>query len=417
LVSPRRILITGVSSPSGGRLAQLLERSPQVQAIIGVDRIDPRHELERTEFVRVDTDPTLLRRILGAAAIDTVIDTRLVVDPQLVPRDRAREINIDGTHRLLAACGSPGSPVRRLVFSSSAHCYGAHQNDPAFFTESMVRQTRPHTAIERDVLDAEAAVGQFTAAHPEATVTVVRFADAIGGELRSSHLTLLNLPVVPAILGFDPRFQFIHHDDFIAVLAHAALNDLPGVYNAAGDGVLAFSEVASLLGKPLLPVLPPWGTLFAATTLRRLGVPAPVEMLRQLRFGRGLDNRRLKASGFSYRYTTREAVLKLRAQQRLRPLLGSGGSSYRYEREVEEFLRRSPSVQPPVPSGGQSDQPPADGDSYDGLSEDELIGIISSLETGALRRLREYEAAHRRRQRVLQAFDHCLERRAAQRPG
>ena len=38
------------------------------------------------------------------------------------------------------------------------------------------------------------------------------------------------------------------------------------------DGVLALSEIASLLGKPLLPVLPPWGTVFAAAQLRRLGL-------------------------------------------------------------------------------------------------------------------------------------------------
>src|SRR5204863_7356716 len=78
--------------------------------------------------------------------------------------------------------------------------------------------------------------------------------------------------------------------------------------------------------------------------LRRLGVRVPLEMVRQLRHGRGLDNRRLKAAGYRYKYTSREVVLKLRAHQRLRPLLRSGGGSYRYEREVEEFLRWSPSV-------------------------------------------------------------------------
>ena len=176
------------------------------------------------------------------------------------------------------------------------------------------------------------------------TVTILRVADAIGGELRGSLLTLLNLPVVPAILGFDPRCQFIHRDDAVGVLAHAARHDLPGVYNASADGVLALSEVASLLGKPMVPVLPPWGTMFAAAQLRRLRLRVPLEMLGQLRFGRGVDNRRLKASGYVYMYTTREAVLKLRAHQRLRPLLRSGGEPYRYEREVEEFLRWSPSV-------------------------------------------------------------------------
>ncbi len=340
----RRILITGLSSHWGGRLAQELERDAAVEAIVGVDTSDPQHELQRTEFVRVGTDDAVLRRIVKAAAIDTVLDTRLIPDPLLTGVGHAHQVNVLGTRSVLAACSGTDSPVRKLVFKSSAHYYGAEPNDPAFFSEDMTRGHPPRTAIERDVVDAELAVAAFARDNPDATVTVLRFAAAVGGGLRSAHLGVLGLPVVPAILGFDPRCQFIHEDDVIAILIHAVRHDLPGEFNAAADGVLALSEVVSLLGKPLLPVLPPWGTVFAATQLRRLGLRIPVEMLRDLRFGRGLDNRKLKATGYSYRYTTREAVQKLRAGQRLRPLLRSGSESYRYEREVEEFLRWSPSV-------------------------------------------------------------------------
>ena len=66
------------------------------------------------------------------------------------------------------------------------------------------------------------------------------------------------------ILGFDPRYQFVHEDDVVHALEHAVKGRLPGVYNVAGDGVLALSEVAGLLGKPYAPILPPWGTGLAA---------------------------------------------------------------------------------------------------------------------------------------------------------
>jgi UDP-glucose 4-epimerase len=144
---------------------------------------------------------------------------------------------------------------------------------------------------------------------------------------------------VPGILGFDPRYQFIHEDDIVAALEYAVTADLPGIYNAAPDGVLALSEVASLLGKPFLPLLPPWGTSIAAHALR-----IPAEVRQQLRYGRGLDNRRLKQSGFRFSLTTRETVQAFAAALRLRPLRESGDAPYRYEREVEEFLRWSPHV-------------------------------------------------------------------------
>jgi hypothetical protein len=73
-------------------------------------------------------------------------------------------------------------------------------------------------------------------------------------------------------------------------------------------------------------------------------VNIPPEALNQLRFGRGLDNRRFKATGFVYGYTSREAAIKLGEHLRLHPLLRGAQEPYRYEREVEDFLRWSPHV-------------------------------------------------------------------------
>jgi UDP-glucose 4-epimerase len=270
-MSGRRVLITGLSTYWGGRLAQALERDPGVDVIVGVSPEDPTCELGRTEYVRVGTQHALLRRIVRAAEIDTVVDTRLIADSAMAPARAAHENNVIGTMNVLAACGGADSPVRRVVFKSSAHYYGSERDDPAFFTEDMERPHPPRTAVERDVVEAERAVRAFAERNPEVTVCVLRFVNALGPDLRTSHTALLSLPAVPCILGFDPRYQFIHEDDIHGVLEHASLADLPGVYNAAGDGVLALSEVASLLGKPLAPVLPPWGTGLAARALRPLG--------------------------------------------------------------------------------------------------------------------------------------------------
>ena len=120
----RRILITGLSSDLGGRLAQALERIAGLEAIVGVDTGDPRHELDRTEFVRVDTEHARIRRIVTAAAIDTVIDTRLIPDPLSAGLKHAHEVNVAGTNNILAACAGSDSPVRKFVFKSSAHYYG-----------------------------------------------------------------------------------------------------------------------------------------------------------------------------------------------------------------------------------------------------------------------------------------------------
>jgi UDP-glucose 4-epimerase len=339
-----RVLVTGLSSFWGGRLAQALERDPEVEVIIGVSPEDPTCELERTEYVRVGTQHALLRRIVQAAQIDTVVDSRLIVDSASASARAAHEVNVIGTMNIVAACSGPDSPVRKFVFKSTARYYGCEQDDPAFFTERMQRPHPARTQLERDIVEAEQAVGSFAQRNPEVTVTTLRFVNGLGPDLRTSHTALLSLPVVPSILGFDPRYQFIHEDDIVGVLEHAVRHDLPGVYNAAGDGVLVLSEVASLLGKPLAPVLPPWGTSLALGALRALGLHVPPEMTAQLRFGRGVDNRKLKAAGAPLRHTTRETLQAFAEHLRVAAIKRDDGEPYRYEREVEEFLRYSPSV-------------------------------------------------------------------------
>jgi UDP-glucose 4-epimerase len=432
----RRVLITGLSTYWGGRLAQSLEQDPSIETVIGVDRRPPKVELERTEWVEVADTHSLIRRIVQGAEIDTVVDTRLVVDSVVTSPRRAHENNIIGTMNVLAACSGPDSCVKKFVFKSSAHYYGCEQDDPAYFTEEMRRPHAPRTALERDIVEAEASVKEFADKHPDTTVTVLRFANGLGPSLNTSHMRYLGLPVVPTILGFDPRYQFIHSDDMAGVLEHAVRHELPGIYNAGADGVLALTEVADLLGKQWVPLLPPWGTGLAAAGLRRAGVRIPPEMLAQLRFGRAIDNRRLKATGYRYAFTTRETLMKLREHQRVAPLLGRpGGEGYRYEREVEEFLRRSPSVlrndrpAEPVknvtpggrrpakparsPKAAKPRRPPAapvGGPDYDDLEAEEVIALLRSLQEPDLTALRRYEAGRAGRESVLSAIDSLLKR-------
>jgi UDP-glucose 4-epimerase len=467
-VTSRRILITGLSTFWGGRLAQALEAMPEVETVVGVDRRPPKLELTRTEFVRVSDSHSLIRRIVHGAEIDTVVDTRLVVDSIITTPRLAHENNVIGTMNVLAACEGD-SPVRKVVFRSSTHVYGAEQDDPAFFTEDMRRPHPPRTALERGIVDAERSVEDFAARHPETVVTSLRFAQGLGPSLRTSVTELFGLPVVPMILGFDPRVQFIHEDDIVGCLEHAVRHELPGAYNCAGDGVLALSEAISLLGKTPAPVLPPWGTGLAVGALARIGLARiPPELLNLLRFGRGVDNRKIKAAGYRFRYTTRETVLKLGEHQRLAPYAETTAPAYRYEEEVEEFLRWSPSVRrhpdehrgvggrptprqlaelsrviaaledegqvnvapgggpptatagappppepPAAPAAAGPRTPPAPPEPrFADLTARELIDLLPSLERPDLEALRAYEHEHAGRRTVLAAIDALLARKA-----
>jgi UDP-glucose 4-epimerase len=340
----KRVLITGLGTFWGGRVAQALEKDPAVEVIIGLDTVEPRIELERTEFVRADQNYSILARIVRATQVDTILHTFLVVDSTRMTGRALHEVNVIGTMNLLAAAGAPDSSVRQLVVKSSTLVYGSSDKDPTWFREETPRTSAPRTRVERSLLEVEDYLRDFAEDNPHVVVSLLRFSNVLGTDIITPISKALQLPATPCILGFDPLIQFVEEDDVVRSIEFVMDNQVPGIFNVTGDGRLPWSEVAAICGKRTWP-LPPYGTGLAASMLDMARVTElPPEMLDLLRYGRGVDNRRLKKAGFAYRYTSAGAVENFAEASRLRRTVGNGRPSYKYERDVEAFFRHSPAV-------------------------------------------------------------------------
>ncbi|MHB8671291.1 MAG: NAD-dependent epimerase/dehydratase family protein, partial [Acidimicrobiales bacterium] len=290
----RRVLVTGLSTFWGGRVAQALERNPEVEVIVGLDTDEPRVELERTEYVRADQSYSILARIVKATQVDTILHTFLVVDSTRMSGRKMHEINVIGTMNLLAAAGAQGSPVRHIVVKSSTLVYGSSYEDPVWFRENTPRAQPPSTRVERSLCEVEGYLRDFAEDNPHVLVTLLRFCNVLGTDIITPLSQALQLPLVPCIFGFDPLMQFVEEDDVVRSIEYVMQNQVPGIYNVAGDGRLPWSEVANICGKRTVP-MPPLLTQLAAEPVSRLArVELPAEVLGLLRYGRGGDNRRLK---------------------------------------------------------------------------------------------------------------------------
>jgi UDP-glucose 4-epimerase len=339
-----RVLVTGLGTFWGSHLAQQLENIPDVEMIVGLDTEPPRLPLERTEFVRADSNYSILDRIVRATQVDTILHTHLIVDSTELPGRALHEINVIGTMNLLAAAGAAGSPVRKVIVKSSALTYGANFRDPYFFRETMARTRAPRTRVERSLLEAASFVRDFAIDNPHVTVTKLRFSNVLGDDVTTPFSKALRLPIVPEIFGFDPRLQFTHESDVTGALVFSTLNDVPGVFNVAGDGSLPWSEVCAIVGRRRIP-LPPLFTQWAAEPLRIARIiDLPPEVLGLLRYGRALDNSPFKQTGFKYEYSTAGTVDAFARSLRLESAVGSNRPAYMYERDVETFFRHSPAV-------------------------------------------------------------------------
>ena len=304
----RVVLVTGVARHLGGSLVRLLNDAPAVDRVIGIDVVPPRADLGRAEFVRADIRNPIIAKVIAAADVDTVVHMSVSSNPTGTgSRAAMKELNVIGTMQLLAACQKAPS-LRRLVVKSTTTVYGASPRDPALFGENTEPQVPPRSGFAKDATEVESYVRGFARRRPDVDVTVLRFANFIGPGITSPVVTLFSLAVIPTILGFDARLQFVHAEDGLEVLRRAALEEHRGVFNVAGEGILLLSQAARRAGRPTVPV--PIPLLHGAgSALRRAGVAGlSQELLAYLVHGRAVDIGRLKEGfGFTPRFTTATA--------------------------------------------------------------------------------------------------------------
>ncbi|MGZ4649341.1 MAG: NAD-dependent epimerase/dehydratase family protein, partial [Kineosporiaceae bacterium] len=318
----RVVLVTGVSRYLGGLFASILTSQPGVERVIGVDVVPPPHDIGSADFVRADIRNPVIAKVIARAEVDTVVHMSVIATPTHAGgRVSMKEINVIGTMQLLAAC-QKAPTVRRLVVKSSAGVYGSSPRDPAMFTEDTGAKVLPRGGWGKDSVEVEGYVRGFSRRRPDVDVAMLRFANIIGPGIRTALTDYFSLPIIPTVMGFDARLQFVHEDDSVEAMRVATVGAMTGIVNVAGDGVLMLSQAARMAGRPTLPI-PPGLTGAAGTLFRRTGLAdfSPDQM-RFLSFGRGLDTTRMRrVLGLEPRYTTRGAFAEFVRGRRLHGLL------------------------------------------------------------------------------------------------
>ncbi|HXH79677.1 NAD-dependent epimerase/dehydratase family protein [Nocardioides sp.] len=304
----RVVLVTGISRDVGRRFARAAASHPSIDRVIGVDVVPPRGDIGDVSFVRADIRSPVIAKVLAKEDVDTVVHMSVIATPGSAGgRNTMKELNVMGTMQLLAACQK--SPiVKHLVVKSTTTMYGASSRDPAMFTEEMGPKRLPSSGYAKDVYEVEGYVRGFARRRPDVTVTTIRAANVIGPDVVSPLTSYFRLPVLPRVIGFDPRLQFLHEDDLLDVLKHAVVSGVPGTFNVAGDGILMLSQAIRRLGKPSVS-MPAFAVGRLGSVLRQARVAdfSP-EQIGFLTFGRGVDTTRMReVLGFEPRFTTASA--------------------------------------------------------------------------------------------------------------
>jgi nucleoside-diphosphate-sugar epimerase/phosphohistidine swiveling domain-containing protein len=210
-------------------------------------------------------------------------------------------IDIGGTTNLLRAMAD--QDCRRMVFASSITVYGGHPEHPQPFTEEETPRPTASFHSERNKVRAEKMIAESGVEAVNVRPTVI-----VGRSAWSAPANIFRQPVV-VTPGPDARMQLVHVDDVGRFCAQAALGGPIGIVNLNADDALTFTEMARVVGRPVINS----GERFSQLLANLIGkvhnyesVPDLIKLYMHYPLG---DTRRLREEfGFACAYSSAEAV-------------------------------------------------------------------------------------------------------------
>jgi nucleoside-diphosphate-sugar epimerase len=301
-----RVFIGGVSGSTGRLLAERLLAAPDIDEVIGLDAAACYPPVAGLRFVRAGWDQAGWRPLL--AQVDAAVLLIGVRWPLRWGVRGGEMALVDDSRRFINAVVAARVP--HLIVAQSAALYGSWPTlPPTAANQDEISPIRGH--VGSAYARARAFIEDYLDTLPEngynGLLTRLRSAWICGPH----HLALLHQLFSGPVraCGYDERvIQVVHEDDFVAAVELALRQGCPGVYHVCPDAGMMFEQVASVTGdshdcQPL-----PWLVLRAWWGWRFGRRPSPPAWVRSLYMNCPAAGTRLRAAGWSPRYSSREAL-------------------------------------------------------------------------------------------------------------
>ena len=264
---PARIAVTGSAGFLGSATVASLCDRPDVELVAGIDiaptEIRPRRTRRLISITR-DIRVSLLE-VLRDLEIEAVVHLAFLLRPA---RDEslAADINVHATGRLLEDCDAAG--VRHFVYLSSTTVYGAGPE-------------RNRTAVEDDPVNpvqgfqysehkaaAEALILEHSERNPTMRACILRGCVTMAAGAENFITQAFARRMLPIPAGADPEMQFLHLDDYTAIVETALTKQANGIFNIAGNGTMRWRDLVRTAGSVGIPLPAPFLKVLTGLTWR-----------------------------------------------------------------------------------------------------------------------------------------------------
>jgi UDP-glucose 4-epimerase len=306
------VAVTGGTGFIGRRLVGLLEEAGAEVRVLtrSAPAADGSHRTVRGHLL----EPAALRELVRGA--DGVVHLAGVAHTTLRTRgeqEHARQINVEGTRRLLDAAGEAG--VSRFLLASSAHVY-AGQVGVGLTEDARVSGDAPYAGMK---LEAERAASE--AERQGLSVAILRPCLTYGPGVRhnlQSLMRALHRGYYVQVRGAHTLRSLVSVDTVAAAFLHLLpLHQLHGAYNVADRDPVELEQwvdqLAASMGvrRPMaLPRAVLQGLATIGTAASRIGLAAPLTRasLAKLTHPFSLNTNKLAATGFRWPGTRQETL-------------------------------------------------------------------------------------------------------------
>jgi len=305
----RVVAVTGAAGYVGSRLLQKLEEDGGQRKLVAIDTRPlafPIHNIAAHRQDVTDSIEEILTHHRVTALVHLAFISRRGRNRREVGANR--QANLDALKSVLDSCAR--ARVRHFIYLSSHTVYGAHPDNSIPLTDKSPLRPLPEFPYGYDKYLSEQMIHEFGEQHPDMKVTILRSCIVLGPNANNSIANALFRPVLLGVFDYNPPLQFLYEDDLARVLAIVIGQELAGVFNVAGEGVVFYHEMAKIV-KSTLVSLPP----FLAYPLAQLTWDLDIQHdstssgLDLIRYPMVLDTGKLRqATGYRFWHTSLEAL-------------------------------------------------------------------------------------------------------------
>lgn len=298
------VAVTGSSGYIGAKLLEHLEETPGLGKLVTFDTRPMAAPIHNIAAYRRDVAEPMGEE-LSLHRVSTL--AHLAFARSASPRRRDRAIASGQNRRMLESVINSciQANIGHLIYLSSHTVYGARPDNPLPVNEDSPLNPAPGFQYASEHRRAERVLTEFAQARPEVKVTIFRCPPVLGTMAGISLLREFYFPGALRASDYNPPLQFAYDDDLARILCLAITEELPGVFNVAGDGVVFLRELDEaleirkfrlplLLARPLNRLLG-GGFTYADHNLARWPIIMSAARLHQV-------------TGYRFRHTAQEAV-------------------------------------------------------------------------------------------------------------